>query len=151
MSDEKAVSLYRCVQLATVIREPAPVRRIIGHPVIQAAGSYSDAHGTKQGRQNTSRDAEAIYESLRGQAMDVLVKCLAFFGAVSLLGSLLLLFLALRFTKETPTTYHSDLDSTAKPRAGTIITLDFGRPRKGVDLLGRLELSQRRTTFVTRQ
>jgi hypothetical protein len=36
MSDEKAVSLYRCVQLATMICEPPPVRRIIGYPVIQA-------------------------------------------------------------------------------------------------------------------
>jgi hypothetical protein len=36
MSDEKAVSLYRCVQSATMIREPPAVRRIIGHPVIQA-------------------------------------------------------------------------------------------------------------------
>lgn len=76
--------------------------------------------------------------------MDILIKCLAFIGAVSLLGSLLFVFLALRFAKETPTTYHSELHSTSKPQAGTIITLDSRRKRKDVDLPARLELSQRR-------
>jgi len=54
--------------------------------------------------------------------MDILIRCLAVIGAVSLLGSLVLAFLALRFAKETPATYCSDLDSTAKPRSGTIST-----------------------------
>ncbi len=137
------VSLYCCVQLATMIREPARGRRIFGHPVIQAAGYIIDAHGTKQGRQNTRGDAEAIYENLKGQPMEIIIKCLAFTGAVSLLGTLVFVFLALRFAREMPKSFDSYLDSAAKSRPGTIRFIDLGCPRKCFRYPRQLDLSQR--------
>ncbi len=62
--------------------------------------------------------------------MDIIIKCLAFIGAMSLIGSLVMVLLALCCAKETATTYHCNLDSMAKPRSGTIIPLDLRRPRK---------------------
>ncbi len=131
------------MQLATVIREPARGTRIFGHPVIQTAGYIIYSHGTKQGTQNTTGDAEAIYENLKRRPMEIIIKCLAFMGAVSILGSLILVFLALRSAREMPETHDSDLDSAAKPRSGTVRTLDLGYPRRSFRYPRQFELSQR--------
>lgn len=80
--------------------------------------------------------------------MDILIKCLAVIGAVSVLGSVFLAFLALLCAKEKPTTcYHCDLDSTAKSRLGKISTSDLGLPHKSVSLPGQIEFAQLRGTL----
>ncbi len=75
--------------------------------------------------------------------MEIIIKCLAFMGAVSLLGSLIFVFLALRSARGMPETYDSGLDSSAEPPSGTIRTLDLGYPRRSFRYPRQLELSQR--------
>jgi hypothetical protein len=85
--------------------------------------------------------------------MDIIIKCLAVIGAVSILGSLVLAFLSLRFAKKKSTTYpsvagyeatsYSHLDSNTQPHVSEVVAFDLDRRCKGDLFASKPELTRR--------